>query len=187
MIITKQLLKALIPCSAEKDVRYYLNGALFSYRAATKRLEVISTNGVILSRFIADYPEETEPDFDIIIPIDTLKAAVKALGKSPAVALERIDDKRWALDLQLFSPIDGKFPDWQRVNPDRNLFKDDSPAGQFNLDYQVAARKALREYYDTPNAHYKLHHRGPTDSALMAKSLDDECFVVLMPMTWAKK
>jgi hypothetical protein len=182
MIITKELLKASIPCCGVKDVRYYLNGALFSYRSATKRLEVISTNGPMLSRFIADYPEETAPDFDIIIPIDTLKAAVKALDKSPAVALERIDDKRWALDLQLFSPIDGKYPDWQRVNPDRGWFKEDSPAGQFNPDLQVDARAALRAYYDAKDTDYKLHHRGPTDSALMAKSLADECFVVIMPM-----
>jgi hypothetical protein len=190
MLILTHTLKAALPCAAVKDVRYYLNGAMFKWDNTTKRLTQVSTDGACMSHFVVDMPEAPgdadegyQPDFEIIIPTDVLKAAIKDIKKPvQGATLERLDDKRWILGNQVFAPIAGKFPDYQRVNPDRALFTEANPAGQYDADLLVRARAALREYYASPKAHYYLHQRGPKDSAVMSVKLRDDCFVVVMPM-----
>ena len=173
MQVPTATIKAAICCAGTKDVRYYLNGALFEYKVDT--LTVVSTDGHILSKFTHTFPEiDNGAAFEIIIPLETLKTALKLVGKMPTVNLELTDSATWMLGAIAFTPIDGKFLDYRRVIPnDRTI----GAPGQFDADLLIRARAALRAFDNSPKAEYFLQHRGK-DGAIMRN--DGDAIVVVM-------
>jgi len=175
MLITKSIIKAAIPCAAKNDIRYYLNGALFEWTNSDKRLRVISTNGLVLSAFSVEVPFCEDPDFSIIVPLEVLIYVSKI--KSPAEELKPNGDG-WQFADKLFTPIDGKFPDYRSVIPN---FKGrvSSPAN-FDPDLLVLARKALAAHYDKKAVFvFPLEQYG-YDGAAMHNGQND-AMVVIMP------
>lgn len=125
-------LKALSLCKAKSDVRFYLCGIYLGDGF------MASTNGHIA--LIID--EENLNGFDLILPNEAVNSLIRKVGNNPKVKtinLHQLDDEYWVLDhqgsLELFKPIDGKFPDIKHVDiekPKDIQFKD---YPKFNFEY----------------------------------------------------
>jgi len=169
------LIKASIPCAASKDVRKILNGALFEWTAMGQMLRAVSTDGSIMSCFSVHIPTCSAPDMSVIIPIETLKAAAKV--KAPALELEAgAAGAAGRLGNLLFTPIDGKFPEYRRVIP-AALSGD---AGSYDAALLVRAADALRAYYGAKSGAYTFTQNEANDSAVMHNGTND-ALVVVMP------
>lgn len=177
-MIPMNLIKASIHCAAVKDVRYYLNGALFEYTSSDKKLRVISTNGNVMSCFSIYTPECEEVDFSIIIPIETLKLSSKV--KSKFIYLKSIENQ-YSLEGFLFKPGDGRFPDYRRVIP-KTL---SGEPGQYQPELVLSAQNALRDYYESKKTTFPMNQNG-TNAAVIHNGYDD-AMVVVMPCRFTDK
>jgi len=115
--IPSRALRALAPFAARKDIRGYLCGVHLDVDAIGNG-RAAATNGHILGvmQFSCDAEDTREP-LSITIPLEALKS-INARS-SMFVSLERFDDLRWILNGQLFTPIEGRFPDYVRAIPDK--------------------------------------------------------------------
>ena len=185
-ISTKQL-KAVLKFAAKKDRRYYLEGIRVLVKAGNCHL--IATNGNTMFCGVFDLPEADKMfDCDIIISSDNVKTALKLAkkAKETEIALTFPSPEEnmmawWTLGATAFRPIDGTFPDVQRlINLARQKANNPKEASNYNFDYLVDARDALRLWDNTPKANYALHQRG-TDAASM-HAANGNAFVLIMPL-----
>lgn len=172
-------LTAAIPCAGIKDIRYYLNGVHLEVTASGV-VHIVSTNGHALFAGKIEKPDWTgEPvpgGFTLTIPTDAIKTAAKA--KTKTLTLTALDHGRYSLGDVMFTPIDGKYPDWRRV---AKLVEGEEQPAHFNPDYLVACNKALNTWSNlkgTVPAY--VHARG--DSAAAITGQDETAFCILMPV-----
>jgi hypothetical protein len=175
-------IKAAIPCAAVKDIRYYLQGALFEYDGAARQLRIVSTDGNIMSCFSLFYVDSIAPSFSVIIPLDTLKAAAKE--KRPALELMETSPGRYALGAQLFKPVGGRYPDYRRVIPVPGSLNGES--GDYSPALLERAISAMRAFRKTKDASYHLIQNGKRGSAVMHDGFNDAMVVVMPWLTNAK-
>lgn len=174
ILIPINAFKAAIHCVANKhDVRYYLQGVhieVFGTQA-----NVVATDGhCMLACKVA--VENSESSVDLIIPTDTVKAALKAhsIKSYPFLSLDQLADGRYSLDDQLFTPIDGKFPDWKRIIPKAVS----GEAGSYDPEIVLRVSKAVCAFYDCKHA--RLIQDGRLSAAVVCGN-DDTCIGILMP------
>lgn len=105
-------LKALLLTAGKKDVRYYINGVFLEVRPDFHRL--VSTDGSNFGMF-HNAVETDCAAFDMIIPRKVIEDLPKQTGAT--VKLERHDANTYRLGSLLFTPIDGKYPEYRRVIP----------------------------------------------------------------------
>lgn len=177
--ILKQQLAATLPTMADKDVRFYLNGALLEVTQCGQ-VHLISTDGhmMLVGRIQPAWLSDNPGPLQLIIPRDVVAQASK--GRTPdTVTLARLDDTRWTLGDVVFTPIDGKFPDWRRVNVTGAQIGPEKPA-QFNPATLVRANEALARWTENKKHCYtRLHMRG-NDAAVMM-SADNSAHCIVMP------
>jgi DNA polymerase-3 subunit beta len=117
--LIKQLLSRVQYAMAVQDIRYYLNGMLFSVQG--KRLTVAATDGHRLAVDGTDMEEEVEQGVDVILPRKTVLELGKLLNDSDDPVHIQVNQNQVVFrrsDFELRSKVvDGKFPDWQRVVP----------------------------------------------------------------------
>lgn len=187
MKISTQKLEAVLKFAAKKDERYYLEGVRVAVRAG--KCHLMASDGGAMFCGVFDIPEGDEMfDCDIIIPAGDVKIALKLakLVKANEVALTFHNPEGsltggWTLASTSFRPIDGRFPDAQRlINMAREKAGEPQQAANYSVDYLVAARDALRLWDNTPKANYALHQRG-TDAASMHAS-NGSAFILIMPI-----
>lgn len=116
--VPMQVLDAATICASKNDVRFYLNGV------AIDKGHVVSTDG---HRAFACKIDEMDENLSFIIPTEAIKAFIKKVPSKNrkghcviSVDLKAKQGKISNFPLQvheLFIPIDGKFPDWQRIFP----------------------------------------------------------------------
>ena len=153
-------LKAVMLAAAKKDIRYYLNGVM------VRNGEVAATNGHMALIIKSD---DIKSDGEYIIDNDTLKMIVTAhkgiKGDNP---IEVIDSMTTTCSSKIhITPVDGKFPDVNRVIPQK-------PSGEiahFNAEYLLACQKANEEFLGRKNVYIKLQHNG---QAVAKFESDDE-------------
>lgn len=172
-------LKAISLFAPDADIRYYLNGVLVEANATTTRL--VATNGHYLAMFeTRDTENENVEREEIIVPIKAVQAIVKAISSKLNIDVQlMIDGDRYELryvdTIVVFSPCDGKFPDYKRVMPD----KMSGEQAQFNGDYLTLINKAQRLF--TKKLSAMIWHNGD-DSALFQLQEADNFIGVIMPM-----
>jgi hypothetical protein len=170
--------------ATDKDVRFYLRGVCFNFRAG----RIYATDGHRL--FVCTGPKADHDN--VIIPTETLDAAFKQFtgdygrGKllgSADVSLS-VDGRTITVETPVGflsgSAIDGTFPDVSRVVP-----KDAGPCitSGFNGRYLADASEALAIYHNAPakaNRGVLVHSRG-TESAIITDGKDG-ALVIVMPM-----
>jgi DNA polymerase-3 subunit beta len=117
--LVKHLLSRVQYAMAVQDIRYYLNGMLFSVQG--KRLTVAATDGHRLAVDGIDMSDETEEGVDVILPRKTVVELGKLLNDGDEPIHIQINNNQVIFkrpDFELRSKVvDGKFPDWQRVVP----------------------------------------------------------------------
>ena len=117
--LVKQLLARVQYAMAVQDIRYYLNGMLFSLQG--KRLTVAATDGHRLAVDGTDLEAEVEEGIDVILPRKTVLELGKLLNDGDDPIHIQVNQNQVVFrrpDFELRSKVvDGKFPDWQRVVP----------------------------------------------------------------------
>lgn len=146
-------IRAAIECSATKDVRYYLNGIQVQVRE-DKTVRVRSTNGSIaFEDQMQDLAQCAE--CSIIIPLETAKLIAKL--KQSTVELLPLEDGKYSCGNFIFTPIDGLFPDMDRVMPKR-----ESSHGErgyyYNPDLLARCQKAMRIATGKMKASFRLQY-----------------------------
>ena len=158
--IKTQTLKASIYCAAVKDIRYYLQGVHLHFRHdGVTRVEVVSTDGHILSAFVdaCEYIEGAQSDdWCITVPTDLIKKVSKV--KKAVVILGSLPDGRYMLDDTVFAPIEGQFPDYRRAIPDPQVTQPYSgtDAVQIQPEIMVRCADALMTYNGTAKGKFPL-------------------------------
>ena len=182
LTIPTNLIKASIHCVAKKDIRYYLQGALFEYTSMDKKLRVISTDGNIMSCFSVFYPEGDQADFSVIVPLDTLKGAAKE--RTPAVTLMQADNGVWLFAGVVFKPVDGRYPDYRRVIPARDSLS--GTVGKYDAELLIRAQDAMRDLRKSKNGAFEFVQNGARGPAVMHDGTDD-AIVIVMPWQTTKR
>ncbi len=117
--LVKKLLSRVQYAMALQDIRYYLNGMLFSLQG--KRLTVAATDGHRLAVDGIEMQAAIEQGVDVILPRKTVQELGKLLGDDEEplqiqVNQNQVVFRRPGFELRS-KVVDGKFPDWQRVIP----------------------------------------------------------------------
>ena len=177
-IETKSLLAAL-NCTAVKDIRFYLQGVYVNFKTA-ERFTCSSTNGHMLYVSIGQIDNLYNDDLSglsLIIPNEVIKKLDK---KKDYVNFEVLGDNRYIIDDQIFTAIDGTFPQISRVVPE-TLNDSEIAVSSYNPEYLVRAQKALNTYYQNKaSTTYPIFQRGNASGVMHAGS--NECQVVIMPI-----
>ncbi len=127
---------------AVQDIRYYLNGMLFSLQGS--KITVVSTDGHRLAMDARMLDADTGKSQDIILPRKTVMELIKLLGDGDEAVHVQIGGNQVVFRHSGFElrskVVDGKFPDYQRVIPANN-------DKEFDIDrqrlYQALARAAI--------------------------------------------
>ena len=160
--IPTHVLKAAINCAANKDVRYYLNGVHVRVEEdGSTYIESTDGSMVFQDQLIHLYTEQ-KGSFSIIIPLDAVNSAVKE--KTLELVLQALDGGRYSLGNVMFTALDGRFPDLERIVPSKDEYF--GPAPTFNADLLATCQKALREATLHKNGVFRLF--GKYDGGSMA-------------------
>jgi DNA polymerase-3 subunit beta len=149
-------LKAALLAVAKNDARYYICGVLLETMSNETRC--VATNGDIA--VVTTTPAENAHLCAIIIPRNVVELAVKS--KRENTTFEPYDSSRWLMNgSQLFTQVDGKFPDYRRIFP-----KDVSRAvGEFNPELFALFGKMAQALGRTARD-VVLHHNGTSTAAV---------------------
>lgn len=123
--VPQKKLKTLIEntqfCMAHQDVRYYLNGLLWDMDG--KNLKAIATDGHRLASSSLGVPVKTDSPRQIIIPRKGIVELNRFLEESDDMATVSVGPNHLRVampQLTMISKlIDGRFPDYNKVIPDR--------------------------------------------------------------------
>ena len=165
-------LKAVMMAAAKKDVRYYLNGVM------VRNGELAATNGHMA---LLIKSESIKSDGEYIIDNDTLKMIVASKkGIKGDSRIEVVDGAFIIGGNKIFiAPLDGKFPDVNRVIPQ-------DPSGEiahFNAEYLLACQKANGEFLDHEYPWIKLQHNGQAGAKFESEDEDGNKLIgVVMPV-----
>ena len=177
--ITAATIRAAAIAAATKDTRYYLVGVHISI-AHQEYATVYGTDGHILFAGRARYESLTEEPMQsiaITVPLDIVKKCDK---RAAVFVLESLTDGAYMLDGMRFSPIDGRYPDAQRVITRRDQVQPMTPAF-VDPDLQVRGQTALALHFgDKKGTLYPMLQQG-TSAALIHNGTNDAVCVV-MPM-----
>lgn len=181
--INAAAIQAAAHCAAAKDPRSYLNGVYIKIKR-NDYATVAGTDGHILFVGLAAIASETADTslwsgLELIIPLDIVKKLDK---KTYAYDLRYIGAGRFIIGDQVFTPLEGKYPDIGRVIPthDQITAEEQKPA-VFNPDLLVRAQKALQTYYSSKkDTTYALYQRG--DSSAIMHAGENCAQVVVMPI-----
>jgi len=108
-----------------EETRYYLNGIyLHVHGEATKMLRAVSTDGHRLARLDTPIPPGAEDAPGIIVPRKTVNELVKLLDDEDQVVQVAVSETKIRVTagrtVLTSKVIDGQFPDYTRVIPDKN-------------------------------------------------------------------
>lgn len=166
---------AALECAAKKDLRYYLQGINIQITKDAVGM-VYGTDGHILFAGQLPYDGAVDVPLNLIIPTD----AVKRLDKKAEFTELEYDGQNYLLGGARFVPVDGRYPDIDRVIPSIDSSTEQTP-GTYNPDLLVRGRAALSLYLGVkPKDTFNFIQRG-SDSAVMHAGTN-ECLVVIMPM-----
>jgi DNA polymerase III sliding clamp (beta) subunit (PCNA family) len=157
--INIEVVRALLPLSAKKDVRQYLNGVFVDFHA--DKTIYVATNGHVLGMYTEAV--ENEHTFSIIIPGDVVKQLkpMPRTGKwgdlsfDPEKNAARITNPGASQDFG-FTPLEGSYPDYTKAIP----ANPSGEAAQFDVDLLclfAQVNKALGAKYP---GRIKIDHNG---------------------------
>lgn len=178
-------LKAVALFSAVNDIRYYLNGVLIE--VLPNAVRIVATDGNLMA--IAHHEvKHAIPPCQFIIPSSAVATAIKSTGKACEFIFGEPADANYIAQVVTpcvlhagdtdvrFTPVDGKFPDYRRVFPD----KCSGDVGHFNPEYIMRFQKAAMVYNKNRLACVTIEHNG--NGPAIVHGVDEEFCGVIMPM-----
>lgn len=175
MITVKtQSIKAACGMAATKDVRYYLVGVQILVRD-DGTVHVRATDGFVA--FDDVMPEKSAyAPAEFIIPLDVAKSISKV--KSHVVEITLSADGRYECAGFIFKPVDGKFPDVDRVMPKRDA-SFDSVMVHYDFDLLARCQTAMRIATGLSKAFFKMQN---SPCGLMHRENDTYPRCAVMPV-----
>lgn len=162
-------LKAVM-LAAKKDARNYLNGVM------VRNGELAATNGHMALIIKSD---SIKSDGEYIIGNDTIKLIINVhkfiKGDNPVKVAHGMTTR----NMISIIPIDGKFPDVNRV-----IIQDPSgEIGHFNYEYLLNCRKANNVFLGHNHPWIKLQHNGQAGAKFESEDEDGNKLIgVVMPV-----
>jgi hypothetical protein len=176
------LLKAAALCASKDATRYYLAGVKLEYNK--DGLFLIATDGKRLVAFHPNYTGDHDGDvaafasYEAIIPLDLIKA-IKINKRIPDGTVICDGDKitiEYLGSSSSMNRIDGMFPAWRRVIPQ----KTETKIAQFNPDF-VADFVKINNMLGGRSECLAIGHNG-LDAALIDLDIDVPHVAVIMPV-----
>lgn len=176
-------LRAVSALAAQDDIRYYLNGVLVEASAGVTRL--VATNGHVMGIYDnvsrADNAEnelDARASVSFIVPYSALALLKPAKNKLDQLVIETADGINGTLTViggasVNFTAVDGRFPDYIRVIPDKVT----GETAQFNPDYIGDFKKA---YKLLGAKTFHIHHNG--NSGAIVDFAMDNFLGIMMPL-----
>ena len=179
--ISRNKLKAAAIFAAKDDIRFYFNGILIESTPLQTRL--CATDGHALFCAKDDAKGDNDGTFTGIVPNDTVKqilawkAPYKGAADLPVVITTAETEHRaaWGGNTAVFKCLDGKFPDYARVVPE----KVSGEASYFNPELLMRCKKAAETLGINKLGMFALKQGGDGSAISVFSS---ECFAVVMPM-----
>ena len=165
-------IKAVMMATSKKDVRYYLNGMV------VRNGEIATSNGDMVLIIKSDC---IKSDGEYIIDNATLKMIVTShKGIKGDTRIEVIDSMTTTGSSKIsITPVDGKFPDVNRVIPQ----KTSGEIAHFNYEYLLNCQKANCEFLGRKYAYIKLQHNGQAGAKFESEDEDGNKLIgVVMPV-----
>ena len=163
-------LKAVMLAAAKKDVRYYINGVI------VRNGEMAATNGHMALIIKSD---GIKSDGEYIIDNATLKMIVYSYKIVTGDTPVEVKYGTTGIGRISITPVDGKFPDVNRVIPQE-------PSGEiahFNYEYLLACQKANGEFIGGKYHWVKLQHNGQAGAKFESEDEDGNKLIgVVMPV-----
>ena len=175
-----EVIRALLPLAADKDIRWYLNGVYIDFQAT--RTIYVATQGNMLGMY-TDTTVINEDVHNVIIPRDVVKALKPKHGKLRMGTLHTNTDNREVRILNPansqdlgFRPIEGTYPDYQRVVP----AKTSGIAANYNAEYLYAFAQVNKMLGASSPGLVVLQQNG--DGGAIVKLCRDQFIGVIMPI-----
>jgi len=175
--------RGLILASAKSDVRYYLNGTLFDFENG----RAVSTDGHCLLAINVQASCDDVAYTQGIANREDLETIAK-LGKVDDVISVSFDERgltfeRAGRGTLTALAIDGRFPDYQRVIPEKWT----NEQALFDPDLVARASKALKLALDTKTGKPELAQNGKAAALITVCGMGDKAIAVVMPWRPSKK
>ncbi|QBE66826.1 hypothetical protein [Pseudoduganella lutea] len=178
MLLKTDHLKAAALCAATKDIRFYLNGVFVEFLLEETRL--VATDGNIAAVLRDEQKHTLDQCVSLIIPNDVIKRALTG-WKSGGSSLESLNGGLWSLNSVVFTPMDGRFPDYRRIVPT----KASGAVGQFDPELLAVFGKVAKALGQKTSAVH-IWHSG-TDAAAVQVLGRPEFTGVMMPLKKPKE
>ena len=178
--ISKTALKAVSRFASKSDIRYYFVGVLVEANETETRLVATDGHTMLVHRT----PAENTHCWTGIVPLDTVQAILKhkTASKRVDVPIElhetasqhelRIDYSGQAF---IFRPVDGQFPDYRRVIPQKITGK---PAC-YQPEYLQRVQDAASDLGNAKEGGFSMGYNG--NNAAVCR-INDNCLAVIMPL-----
>lgn len=176
-----EVIRALLPLAADKDIRYYLNGVYVEFQAT--RTVYVATQGHMLGIYTDDTVTNEDDAHCVIIPRDVVKALKPKHGKLRMGTLHINPDTREARILNPansqdlgFKPIEGQYPDYKRVVPTETS----NECAIYNAEDLYAFAQVNKMLGASTPGHVMLRQNG--DKGAMVRLCRDQFTGVIMPV-----
>ena len=138
---TGQAIRAALHASGKTDVRYYLNGICLSQ----EHNAIVSTTGNYLFKTDVEYLTKTEDKENFIlenfkVPATVTKVVIRIQNGQDIADVEMWDKKGNNVSMLRVNVINGTFPNWMRVMPQRAQEQLPKEVG-FNATFLALAEK----------------------------------------------
>lgn len=179
IVINPIYLKALVRIAAKQDIRYYLNGVLF--QATPEGKFYVATDGHRIAVFHEGWGTDKPSEANIIIPRQVIEQ-MQVARQIKQGTLTRGEGVKWTLDSYAdaslnFTPIEGKYPEWRRIFPE----KVSGAPGDYNMGYVADFVSLAQDAGDAiPSVGVLLWQNG-IESAVVTTS-NKEFIGLLMPV-----
>lgn len=171
--VSKVMLESALIFSAKNDIRYYLNGLCFKPGGV-----LTSTDGHRL--FYGQHENDNESEIIVTNVKSPTKKYDEALFDTDSGIVEFKDEMGIRVGVAIFSVVDGKFPDVERVLPKR--FQAVDYIG-FNAGYLASIEKAAKLFNNRWQS-VKIQFSGASSSAVceLRTPSGEVGKIVIMPM-----
>lgn len=180
-------LRAVALASADKDIRYYLNGVLLELTPSGTFL--VATDGHRLHALRLSYEPWCAPA-RVVIPAAAIKSVVRGVKGNSMIEVSISDDlKSGQFEVGEFcekwTAIDGRFPDWRRALPSDP--KANGPLLSLAARYLTDAEKAASLLTDTKRPSVQTQTSPSHLCAVVLAFRAPEFVAVISPQSFACK